>query len=106
MEIGAYGLPGQHVMRRAKDLRPEIATIPVLRMKEKIVMVQGLIKNHVMEAIVQEMVIGALGLLGQHVLKPARDLRLEIATIPLLKMKGKIAKVLGLLKNHVMMASA
>ena len=66
----------------------------------------GVIKNHVKEVIVQEMAIGVLGLPGQLVMKPVRDLRLEIATIPLLKMKGKIAKVLGLLKNHVKMACA
>ena len=78
MAIGAYGLPGQHVMTHARDLRLEIATIPLLRMEEKIVKVQGLMKNHVMEVIVQEMAIGALGQHGQHVMKNAGDLRLEI----------------------------
>ena len=80
-------------MRLVRDLRLEIVTIPLLKMEEKTAKVLELMKNHVQKAIVQEMAIGALGPHGHHVMRHARDLRLEIATIPLIRMEEKIAKV-------------
>ena len=68
MENGELGPHGQHVMRTAKDIDLKVATIPLHFMEEDTAKVWGQFKSHVLEVIVQGMVIGDPGHRGQHVL--------------------------------------
>ena len=102
MVIGDPGAPGQHVITTVRDPSIEIATNPLLRMEENIVKVQDSFKKHVLEVIVQKMVIGDLGVLGHHVITTVRDLSIEIVTNTLLKMEESIVKVLDQFKKHVL----